>query len=91
MPVATVDGLEVYYETRGSGAPLLMMAPGGFDASIDKWLTTTAWKGLNALDRLSRELNVIAYDRREAGRSGGEWRSSVGSSTPSRRRACSTI
>lgn len=71
MPVAMVDGLEVYYETRGSGAPLLMLAPGGFDASIDKWLTTNAWKGLNALDKLSSEFQVIAYDRREAGKSGG--------------------
>lgn len=71
MPVAMVDGLEVYYETRGSGAPLLMMAPGGFDASIDKWLATNAWKGLNALDKLSSEFQVIAYDRREAGKSGG--------------------
>ena len=71
MPVAMVDGLEIYYETRGSGAPLLMMAPGGFDASIDKWLTTNAWKGLNALEKLSSEFQVIAYDRRESGKSGG--------------------
>ena len=55
MPVARVDGLEVYYETRGAGAPLLMLAPGGFDATIDKWLTTNAWKGMNALEQLSSE------------------------------------
>lgn len=71
MPVVIVDGLEVYYETRGSGAPLLMMAPGGFDATIDKWLTTTAWKGMNALDKLASEFQLIVYDRREVGRSGG--------------------
>src|SRR2546427_2459658 len=71
MPVATVDGLEVYYETRGSGAPLLMLAPGGFDATIDKWLTTNAWKGINALEMLSSQFRIIVYDRRETGRSGG--------------------
>lgn len=71
MSVAMVDGLEVYYETRGSGAPLLMLAPGGFDATIDKWLTTNAWKGMNALEKLSSEFQIIVYDRREAGRSGG--------------------
>lgn len=71
MAVAIVDGLEVYYETRGSGAPLLMMAPGGFDATIDKWLTTNAWKGINALEKLSSQFQLIVYDRRESGRSGG--------------------
>ena len=71
MPTAIVDGLEICYETHGSGAPLLMFAPGGFDATIDKWLTTNAWKGANALKKLSSELKVIVYDRRESGRSGG--------------------
>ena len=71
MPVAMVDGLEVYYETYGSGAPLLMLAPGGFDAAIDKWLTTTAWKGMNALEKLSSGFRLVVYDRRESGKSGG--------------------
>ncbi|MEK6600636.1 MAG: alpha/beta hydrolase [Candidatus Binatota bacterium] len=71
MAVAMVDGLEVYYETRGSGAPLLMLAPGGFDATIEKWLATNAWKEINALEKLSSQFQLIIYDRREAGRSGG--------------------
>ncbi|MGH7773178.1 MAG: alpha/beta fold hydrolase [Candidatus Binatia bacterium] len=71
MPVAMVDDLEVYYETYGSGPPLLMFAPGGFDATIDKWLTTTAWKETNALEALSSEHTLILYDRRESGRSAG--------------------
>src|SRR5438067_1246791 len=70
MPVAEIDGLEVYYETRGSGAPLLMLAPGGFDSTIDKWLNATAWKEIDALDKLSSEFQIIAYDRRESARSG---------------------
>lgn len=45
MPTAVIDGLEVNYLTRGSGPPLLMLAPGGFDATIQKWSTTHVWKG----------------------------------------------
>lgn len=71
MPAALIDGLEVYYETRGSGAPLLMFAPGGFDATIEKWLEASAWRGTNALEVLAREHTLILYDRRESGRSGG--------------------
>lgn len=71
MPVAVIDGLEVYYETRGSGAPLLMLAPGGFDATIDKWSNATAWKGTDAPAKLASEFQLILYDRRESGRSGG--------------------
>lgn len=71
MPTATVDGLEVNYEIYGSGRPLLMMAPGGFDATIDKWTNTSAWKGLNVFERLASQFQLIAYDRRETGKSGG--------------------
>lgn len=71
MPLAVVDGVETYYEMRGSGLPLLMFAPGGFDATVDKWLEASAWKAMNALDALAAEHTLIAYDRRESGKSGG--------------------
>src|SRR5439155_12552582 len=71
MPVAEIDGLEVYYETRGSGAPLLMLAPGGFDSTVDKRLNATAWKEIDALDKLSAEFQIIVYGRREFGGAGG--------------------
>jgi pimeloyl-ACP methyl ester carboxylesterase len=71
MPVALIDGIEIYYETHGSGKPLLMLAPGGFDATADKWLAASAWKEINALDKLASEFRLIVYDRRESGRSGG--------------------
>jgi pimeloyl-ACP methyl ester carboxylesterase len=71
MPTATIDHLEVSYITRGSGPALLMLAPGGFDATIEKWSTAGVWKGMLPLDSLSREFTVIAYDRRESGASGG--------------------
>src|ERR1051325_6571431 len=71
MPTATIDGLEVNYEKRGSGAPLLLFAPGGFDATMDKWLAASAWREINALDALAEEYTLILYDRRECGQSGG--------------------
>jgi pimeloyl-ACP methyl ester carboxylesterase len=71
MPTAMIDGLEVNYEKRGSGTPLLLFAPGGFDATMDKWLVASAWKEINALDALAEEHTLIIYDRRESGLSGG--------------------
>jgi pimeloyl-ACP methyl ester carboxylesterase len=71
MATATIDGLKVEYVTRGSGPALLMLAPGGFDASMDKWRSGTAWKGMDALDALACAFTVVVYDRREAGVSGG--------------------
>jgi pimeloyl-ACP methyl ester carboxylesterase len=71
MPVANVDGIDTYYETHGSGTPILMCAPGGFDATIEKWRVASAWTGIDAIQALAAEHTVILYDRRECGRSGG--------------------
>jgi pimeloyl-ACP methyl ester carboxylesterase len=71
MAMATLDGIEVNYQTMGSGSPLILFAPGGFDATIDKWHEASAWKGIDALAALATEHMVIVYDRRECGRSGG--------------------
>jgi len=71
MSTATIDGLEVRYQVFGSGAPLLLFAPGGFDATIEKWRAASAWTGIDALDALAIQFQVIAYDRRESGQSGG--------------------
>ena len=37
MPSALLDGIKTRYEVFGEGEPLLMYAPGGFDATIEKW------------------------------------------------------
>lgn len=71
MPTATIDGLNVSYVTRGKGPALLMLAPGGFDATIEKWNQSNVWKGMRALDSLPEEFTIVAYDRRESGASGG--------------------
>jgi len=71
MPTATLDGLEVNYLTRGPGPALLMLAPGGFDATLEKWTTAGVWKSMRPLDTLSDAFTLVAYDRRESGASGG--------------------
>ena len=39
MATATIDGIHTRYEVVGSGPPLLMYSPGGFDATVEKWST----------------------------------------------------
>ena len=39
MATAVIDGIATRYEVVGSGPPLLMYAPGGFNAIIENWST----------------------------------------------------
>ena len=71
MPYAEINGINIHYEVRGAGAPLLMMAPGGFDSTIEKWATSGVWADMKPLETLTSRYTCIAYDRREAGLSGG--------------------
>lgn len=71
MPSAIIDGLKVDYVVRGEGPPLLMLAPGGFDSTIESWRTRGVWKDLLPLETLAGDFRMIAYDRRESGSSGG--------------------
>ncbi len=38
MPVASIDGIEVNDVVKGEGTPLLMLAPGGFDSTVESWI-----------------------------------------------------
>lgn len=71
MPTAVIDGINTRYEMVGSGPPLLMMSPGGFDATIEKWRTQGVYVRLKLLDHLPHQYTCILYDRRESGESGG--------------------
>ena len=73
MPFAQIDGIKTHYQVTGSGTPLLMLAPGGFDSAMAKFAAggNATWKPLNPFQSLADEFQVIAYDRREAGESGG--------------------
>jgi pimeloyl-ACP methyl ester carboxylesterase len=71
MPIVLIDGIRTRYEVLGSGAPLLMFSPGGFDATLDKWSTLGIYAKTGMLDHLSKRYSCIVFDRRETGHSGG--------------------
>lgn len=71
MSTAVVDGITTHYEVVGSGPPLLMFSPGGFNATMENWRVQGVYRTIQPLERLSQRYTCIAFDRREAGRSGG--------------------
>ncbi len=71
MPTAVIDGITTRYEVLGSGPPLLMYAPGGFDATVEKWTTLGVYARIKLLEYLSKKYTCIVFDRRECGQSGG--------------------
>lgn len=71
MPFATLDGIETRYEIVGSGPPLLMFSPGGFDATLEKWSTLGVYARFKPMENLPKKYTCIAFDRRECGQSGG--------------------
>lgn len=71
MPSAVIDGIPTRYEVMGSGPPLLMYAPGGFDATVEKWSTLGVYARIKPLDHLPKKYTCIVFDRRECGESGG--------------------
>src|SRR5215218_7951709 len=60
MPMITLNGLDVFYETRGSGDPVLLVH--GLGSSTEDWEPQ--------VDALAREFTVVAYDVRGHGRTG---------------------
>ena len=71
MATAIIDGILTRYEVYGSGPPVLMFSPGGFDATVEKWTTQGIYTQIRPIDHLSRQFTCIAFDRRESGASGG--------------------
>ena len=71
MPTAVIDGIATRYDVLGSGPPLLMFSPGGFDATLEKWTTLGVYARINLLHHLTRAYSCIVFDRRETGESGG--------------------
>ena len=71
MPIAITDGIKTRYEVVGSGPPLLLFSPGGFDATLEKWSTLGVYARTKQLDHLSQQYTCIIFDRRECGESGG--------------------
>ena len=71
MPTVVIDGIETRYEVQGSGAPLLMFSPGGFDATLEKWASLGVYGKTQMLAPLVANYQCILFDRRETGHSGG--------------------
>jgi pimeloyl-ACP methyl ester carboxylesterase len=71
VPVTDIDGIRTRYEVAGSGTPLLMFSPGGFDSNLESWQTVGIYRRLNLVPQLSERYQLIMFDRRESGRSGG--------------------
>jgi len=71
MSTVIIDGIATRFEVVGSGPPILMYSPGGFDATLDKWSTLGTYAHLKLLDHLSKKYSCIIFDRRECGESGG--------------------
>jgi 3-oxoadipate enol-lactonase len=61
MPVANVNGVEIYYETQGSGEPVLLIPP--------DWWPCATWNVV-VVPTLSQRYRTIIYDGRGTGRSG---------------------
>ena len=71
MPIAIIDGITTRYEVVGSGPPLLMFAPGGFDATVEKWSALGVYAKIKLLEHLPKAYTCVLFDRRECGQSGG--------------------
>jgi pimeloyl-ACP methyl ester carboxylesterase len=71
LPTAETDGIRTRYEVTGSGAPLLLYSPGGFDSKLENWDTLGIYQRTKLLARLRERYACIAFDRRESGHSGG--------------------
>ena len=69
--IVDAGGIATRYEILGSGPPLLMYAPGGFDATVEKWSTQGIYATIKLLEHLPARYTCIAFDRRETGQSGG--------------------
>src|SRR6266851_2265358 len=72
MPVFKRGSVTINYEARGSGHPLLLLAPGGMRSVARMWAQQPgrprpAW--INPLEELSDRFQVIGMDQRNAGAS----------------------
>ena len=71
MPVTLIDGIATRYDVIGSGPPLLMFSPGGFNATLEQWSSLGVYARTKPLEHLAKKYSCIVFDRRETGQSGG--------------------
>jgi pimeloyl-ACP methyl ester carboxylesterase len=71
VSTAVVDGIVTRYSVAGSGPPLLMFSPGGFNATMQNWEKHGLYQRTEMLSRLRERFSCITFDKRESGGSGG--------------------
>jgi pimeloyl-ACP methyl ester carboxylesterase len=71
VPTAEIDGITTRYEVVGSGPPLLMFSPGGFNAAYGNWSQLGVYGRVKPVEHLCKRYACIVFDRRESGGSGG--------------------
>jgi hypothetical protein len=62
---AIIDGIATRYEVVGSGPPLLMYAPGGFNAVVETWSHRASTP--RSLPIILRKTHLRPVDRANAG------------------------
>jgi pimeloyl-ACP methyl ester carboxylesterase len=67
MPEFDRGETTIYYEEHGDGFPLLLIAPGGMNSTVDMWSRAA----VNPLALYGDDFRLIAMDQRNAGRSHG--------------------
>lgn len=67
VPFYTRGDTGIYYEERGSGFPLLTLAPGGMKSTVDYW----KFAAVNPWESYAGDFRLVAMDQRNAGQSRG--------------------
>ena len=67
MPTLVRDDTTIYFEERGAGTPVLLLAPGGMRSAIDLWRNAA----VDPWESYAGDFRLIAMDQRNAGRSHG--------------------
>src|SRR5262245_41776024 len=55
LPSVVIDGISTNYEVVGSGPPLLMFSPGGFNATLVNWNVQGVFRQLGLMKHLPSE------------------------------------
>jgi pimeloyl-ACP methyl ester carboxylesterase len=67
MPEFSYGDVTIHYEERGSGFPLLLIAPGGMNSAIEWWERAA----FNPITAYQQDFHLVAMDQRNAGASTG--------------------
>jgi pimeloyl-ACP methyl ester carboxylesterase len=67
VSVLVLDAVTLRYEERGSGFPLLLLAPGGMNSVVEAWERAP----FDPLETYADEFHLVAMDQRNAGASRG--------------------